>query len=105
MKNIEIEKIVNEFAKNFDAEEIFIFGSFASGKSRKDSDLNLLVITKKIFGTKEKFEIASRINEDFPEILITPLIYEKKEFETLKNMNHPLTMEILAESSLVFKSL
>lgn len=105
MQNTQIEQIINEFAKIFDADEIYIFGSFASGKSRKDSDLNLLIITKKVFGTKEKFEIASKINENFPEILITPLIYEKTEFETLKNMNHPLTTEILAESSLVFKSL
>ncbi|MBS3081752.1 nucleotidyltransferase domain-containing protein [Candidatus Pacearchaeota archaeon] len=43
---LKINKIVSELSEILDVSAIFIFGSRATGKARKDSDYDLAVLTK-----------------------------------------------------------
>jgi len=47
----EIEKIVKQIREKYNPEKIILFGSFAYGKPRENSDVDLIVIKK----TKERF--------------------------------------------------
>jgi len=42
----EIKKITDQIVEKYKPEKIILYGSFASGKPHKDSDLDLLVIKK-----------------------------------------------------------
>lgn len=43
---LNIRKVINEIRRNFDNKFIFIFGSFAKGSFRKDSDLDIFICVK-----------------------------------------------------------
>ena len=43
-KQKEIKKVVNKIVKNYKPEKIILFGSFAYGKPKKDSDVDLFII-------------------------------------------------------------
>lgn len=47
----EIKKIVSQIVQSYNPEKIILFGSFASGGAKKNSDVDLAVIKK----TKERF--------------------------------------------------
>jgi len=46
-----IKNITNQIVKRYKPEKVFLFGSFATGRAKKNSDVDLLVIKK----TKERF--------------------------------------------------
>ena len=63
-----LKRIINDL-KPYNPEKIILFGSYARGDSRKDSDIDLLIIKK------TKKSLMKRIDE------VTSLIY-KKEYYT-----------------------
>lgn len=46
----EIEKKVKPVAKEFRLSRVYLFGSYARGTARKDSDVDLLIETVRPFG-------------------------------------------------------
>ena len=69
-KRINVKKIVKEYLKNFPpnirVKGVFLFGSYATGKIREDSDLDLIVLSpdfKKINFIKRS-EMLSRFRKD-----------------------------------------
>ena len=49
-----VKQYLNKLKKKFLIEEVILFGSFAEGKARKDSDIDLIVLSKNF----------SKMNED-----------------------------------------
>lgn len=47
-----VKKIVREYIKNFPSDirvkKVFLFGSYATGKVRRDSDIDLIVISPQL---------------------------------------------------------
>jgi predicted nucleotidyltransferase len=71
---VEIERIrefSNRIAREFRPERIVLFGSYACGTAREDSDVDLLVILP-FDGTpaKKSVEILSRVSPTFPVDLV-----------------------------------
>ena len=48
----EIKKIVGEIAEQYGAERVYLFGSYARGEERDDSDIDLHVFQGDIWGFK-----------------------------------------------------
>jgi predicted nucleotidyltransferase len=46
-----VAKIVQTIVREVDPERIYLFGSHARGQSRRDSDLDLLIIDREPFGS------------------------------------------------------
>lgn len=46
----EMIESIKKFKKNIGAEKIVVFGSYAIGKARKDSDIDLILISNKFKG-------------------------------------------------------
>ncbi len=90
-KESEALELVKDFkkriAKKFGIERIILFGSFATGRTHKWSDIDLLVISNKIrkkskFMSKLSWEWHVEQEKDFP---VDFICYTPKEFEKMKN--------------------
>jgi len=97
----EIQNIVNQIVKNYKPEKIILFGSFAYGKPKENSDVDLLIIkkTEKRFGAR-LFEavrfIKSKMGTDI-------LVYTPEEWERGLKKNHYFLKEIANKGRLVYE--
>ncbi|MGL5356988.1 MAG: type VII toxin-antitoxin system MntA family adenylyltransferase antitoxin [Cetobacterium sp.] len=67
MDKVIIECIVNSL-KNFECETIYVFGSYASGKTHNKSDIDIAFLSKNKIGKYDVFmkaqEISSLVNKE-----------------------------------------
>lgn len=96
----EIKKIVGQIIKGYKPEKIIIFGSFASGKPKENSDVDLVVIKK----TPEKFtarllKIAGMIKSSLGTDI---LVYTPKEWEEGLQEENYFMKEIVKKGKLVY---
>lgn len=93
MSKTEVRKIVNKYIKKLKAEkypfsDVYLFGSYANGKTHKWSDIDIAVISKNRKNKKKLWKIAIYIDpriephalssSDFKKDWI-PLVYEIKK--------------------------
>lgn len=80
MKNQkEIEKIVKQIIEKYQPEKIILFGSFAYGRPKPWSDVDLLIIKKSKKKRVERIkEILMKIESSLP---FEPLVYTPKELK------------------------
>lgn len=97
----EIQKIVNQIVKNYKPEKIILFGSFAYGIPKENSDVDLVVIkkTKKRFGSR-LFEVVKFIKSKMGTDI---LVYTPEEWEKGLKKNHYFLKEIEQEGKLVYE--
>ncbi|MGL6066010.1 MAG: type VII toxin-antitoxin system MntA family adenylyltransferase antitoxin [Cetobacterium sp.] len=67
MDKIIIDKIIN-LLENFECETIYVFGSYASGKTHNKSDIDIAFLSKNKIGKYDIFmkaqEISSSVNKE-----------------------------------------
>lgn len=97
----EIKKITRQIIKKYEPEKIFLFGSFAYGKPKENSDIDLLVIkkTKGRFGSR-LFEVAKLIKSKMGTDI---LVYTPKEWERGLKKNYYFFKEIKNKGKLVYE--
>jgi len=62
-----VRDLCNRIAREFDPERVILFGSYASGHPRPDSDLDLLVILPfEGSSFRKSLEILNRVDPSFP---------------------------------------
>lgn len=90
-KKNNIRKIIKEYLKNFPpdikVEKVFLFGSYATGKIRDDSDIDIIVISpdfKKIAFIK-RLEMLSKLRQDklSRSVPMDIIGYTPEEFENI----------------------
>ena len=97
----EIKKIVDQIAKNYKPEKIILFGSFAYGRPKENSDVDLVVIkkTKKRF-IKRLFEVCqyvkSRLGTDI-------LVYTPKEWKEALEEENYFIKEISQKGTVIYE--
>jgi len=75
----EIKSITKQIIKKYKPEKIILFGSFAYGKPKTNSDIDLLVIKKT---NKRKVERIKKILMEVKSNLpLEPLVYNPKEYQ------------------------
>ena len=96
----EVKKIVDQIVENYKPEKVILFGSFASGKPKENSDVDLLVIKK----TKERFTTRLlRVAELIKSSLGTDiLVYTPKEWESALEEENYFIKEIAQKGKLVY---
>jgi predicted nucleotidyltransferase len=97
-----IKEFGRQIGKQFGAERVILFGSYAQGKVTVDSDVDLLVIGPfKGRGVDKSVEIRMKLRPQFPvDILIkTP----QKVHERLK-MGDQFIREILEEGKILYEA-
>jgi len=79
--------------------ELFLFGSVARGESSESSDVDILVLLKNPVSTvieEEIYDIAYEIGLEY-DIVFGIIVYTKKQWNRLSNIQSPLIVEIKKE--------
>ena len=68
MQNTEFQELTTIFRRKKMLAAVYLFGSTATGKARRDSDLDLAIVTKKMISGRERLRIeadlANRLHRD-----------------------------------------
>ncbi len=91
-----LRKIGKRLKEEYRAERVILFGSHATGKATKDSDIDLLVIAP----TRERFfqrmATVRRLIRDLRNGLpVSPVVLTAKELEKRKEVGDPFIQDIL----------
>ena len=62
----QLHDIVDRLVRRFDPERIILFGSYARGEAREDSDVDLLVVADTDLPPRERFPAVRRLLGDYP---------------------------------------
>jgi len=75
-----IKEVINRIVKNVNPEKIILFGSYASGNPREDSDLDILIIKEmRMPRYKRSREVKKHLRG--MKIPIDVIVYTKKEIK------------------------
>lgn len=87
----DLKKFVKELKEKLPVQEVFLYGSFATGNIHEGSDIDLIIVGD----FKEKFvERIGRILE-MTDLPIEPLVYTPKEFQAMQEGGNPFILEVL----------
>jgi len=87
----------NVLEKFNDINQAFIYGSFAKGEERENSDIDLLIIGKVNEG--KLIEVISKLERKLQRE-INYAIYEKEDFKKKKEEGNPFILDILKEKKI-----
>ena len=62
----QISEVIDLLVRRFSPEKIILFGSYASGTAREDSDVDLLVVAETDLPTHDRFPTIRRVLAGFP---------------------------------------
>lgn len=96
-KNIIIAKAIRELPEEL-TELILIFGSYAKGTERKESDIDVIIVSSE----KEKIELAIASIKRRYGFQLHPIVIQKSEFVKIKSENKEL-WESLINYGILFK--
>ena len=91
-----LKKISKRLKKEYHAQKVILFGSYATGKATKDSDVDLFIIAS----TKERFfermatvkRLIRDLRNGFP---VSPIILTPEEVEKREKVGDQFIREIL----------
>jgi uncharacterized protein len=94
--NKRLQSIGKKIKKDYRAERVILFGSYAKGNATEDSDVDLLVVAP----TKERFfeRMASvrRLIRDLRDgLAVSPIVLTPVELEKRRRAGDPFVREIL----------
>jgi len=76
----DIQKFVADLAREFLPEKVILFGSYATGSARADSDVDLLVVMREdVSGARVAADIIRRLNPTLPVELVVRSSRQIKE--------------------------
>lgn len=100
------QRIINRIVKDYQPEKIILFGSAATGKIDKDSDLDLAIIKQ----TKKRFydrigEVLHLLwsNRPTPGIGTDVLVYTPQEFAQMQKDNYFVRDEIVKKGRILYE--
>lgn len=98
-----IKQITNKIIKEYKPEKIILFGSFAVGKSHKDSDVDLFIIKK---SRKPKVERLAKVEKILSKrtLPVDILVYTPKEVEERLSLRDFFIEDIIKKGKLLYDS-
>jgi uncharacterized protein len=97
----EIRELADLIGREFDPEKVILFGSYASGRATRESDVDLLVILPfKGRPFWKSLEILNRVNPSFP---IDLLARQPNDVRRRYQQGDPLIMEALDHGKVLYE--
>jgi len=97
-----IKEATDIIKRNFNILDIILFGSYASGKTDENSDIDLIVVLdENTYSTDyesrlgKRLAVANKLFELKKRVQIDSLVFTKPEWEKFKELNSSLSREIL----------
>lgn len=78
---------IKEIIKDVPYQKLILFGSYSMGTNTKNSDIDLLLITRKNFVMRQKIELATNLRKQFADkrMDVDIIIKNEEEIKQLKN--------------------
>lgn len=97
----EVERLAEKIKKSYRPEKIFIFGSFAKGKIKPDSDVDFFIIKKT---SKPRLERQREVNRLLLDRLIPLdiLVFTPEEAAERKALGDSFIIDILKTGKLIY---
>ncbi len=100
--NFYLQKVVEEIKNKYKPEKIILFGSAVSGKTKKWSDADLVIVKR----TKKRFydrieEVSSLVEHHIP---LDFLVYTPDEFQEMASWNYFIQKEVLKKGKILYES-
>jgi predicted nucleotidyltransferase len=95
----ELTKLSNKISELIDTKKIILFGSYATGNSDDESDVDLCIITDE---NKRKLDIMREIRSNLLSIIDYPLdlvVYKEDEFYQKASLDSSFEHQIIEEGS------
>lgn len=99
----QIEEIVKRIADNFKPEKIILFGSYAYGTPKKDSDLDLLIVKE---SSLPRYKRAREIRKHLWGISEIPkdiLVYTQKEIDDWKEVEEAFVTHVVKRGKILYE--
>lgn len=97
----EIEKVAEQIVRNYKPEKVILFGSFAWGKPKSHSDIDLLIIKKTKKRKVERIkEILMKTKSNFP---LEPLVYTPKELQARLDLRDFFFQNIVKRGRILYE--
>ena len=93
-----IKAISERLKKEYNAEKVILFGSYARGEATEDSDVDILVIAPTAERFFERMATVKRLTRDLRNGLpLAPIVLTRQEIEKRIEINDQFITEILEE--------
>ncbi len=95
----ELRLLTNKISQIIDTKKIILFGSYATGNSDEESDIDLCIITNE---KKRKLDIMREIRKNLSSVTDYPLdllVYKEDEFYQKANLENSFEHQIMEEGS------
>jgi len=96
MTQQEIQSHIVETAKALHAQSAWLFGSYARGEARDDSDVDLLFVVESALPRPKRAALAYRLMRSWS-VSKDILVYTPQEFDEWKNVEGSLCHRIVSE--------
>jgi uncharacterized protein len=97
-----IEDVVRQIANRFHPNQIILFGSYAYGNPRPESDVDLMVVMETSMGeTRQGVEILKGINYRFG---LDVLVYTPQRLAQRLEWGDPFVREIVTHGKVLYES-
>jgi predicted nucleotidyltransferase len=97
-----IDALVRRIVENFHPQKIVLFGSYAYGTARPESDVDLLVVMKTTEKERKSLEIRRALNVNFGLDLV---VYSPERLRQRVKLGDSFLQEILQQGKVVYESL
>lgn len=98
----EIQRITDKIVKEFEPEQIILFGSWAWSTPRLDSDVDLLVVKKSQKKTLDLMREVDRITFD-RHVALDTLVYTPTQCRRRFRLGDPFIRKILTEGKVLYE--
>ncbi len=107
IKERKIEKIIGEIVerirKEYRPEKIILFGSYAYGKPREESDIDLFIIKDTNKRRIDRFvEVKKLVYDPNRGISVSPLVYTNQELQERLKIKDFFVCEILEKGKVLY---
>ena len=94
-----IDQVVEQIVEKFEPQKIILFGSYARGNPRRESDVDLLVVMNTTNENKQSLEIRRHLGVMFGLDLI---VYTPKHLKERLKMNDWFLRDVLKEGKVIY---
>jgi len=96
-----IKEVINRIVKNVNPEKIILFGSYASGNPREDSDLDILIIKEmRMPRYKRSREVKKHLRG--MKIPIDVIVYTKKEIKKWEDTKTAFINQVIKQGKVLY---
>lgn len=98
-----IDEVVRQIAEQFHPQKIILFGSYARGNPRPESDVDLLVVMETpLKPVHQEIEICKRVRHDFG---LDVLVYTPQMLAERQKWGDSFIKDIMREGRVVYESI